>query len=168
MEPVGLTPPEFTGYPSSSPVILKVGTQEMVTATKTSKRPSPRKKKAAEQEVATISLPALAEEHMDVSTLETWLWDAACAVRGAADAPKFKDFILPLIFFKRLSDVFDDEFAGQAKEFGDEETAREVIQADHEDALKTGRRPIVRFFVPHQYRWDAIRNHAANGELGQF
>ena len=139
----------------------------MVTAVKISKK-QPRKKKAAEQKVATIALPALAEEHMDVSTLETWLWDAACAVRGAADAPKFKDFILPLIFFKRLSDVFDDEFVSQVKEFGDEEVAREVIQADHEDALRNNRKPIVRFFIPHEYRWDAIRNHAADGTLGQF
>src|SRR6266446_1219573 len=140
----------------------------MVTATKTTKRPSPRKKKAAEQEVATISLPALAEEHMDVSTLETWLWDAACAVRGAADAPKFKDFILPLVFFKRLSDVFDDEFVGQVTEFGDAEVAREVIKADHEDALRNNRKPIVRFFIPHEFRWDAIRNHAADSTLGRF
>src|SRR5438270_3279366 len=56
------------------------------------------------------------KEHLDVPTLETWLWDAACAIRGAADAPKFKDFILPLVFFKRLSDVFDDEFAAQIKD----------------------------------------------------
>jgi type I restriction enzyme M protein len=139
----------------------------MATAAKSEKR-QPRKKKAAEQKIATIALPALAEEHMDVSALETWLWDAACAVRGAADAPKFKDFILPLVFFKRLSDVFDDEFVGQVKEFGDEEVAREVIKADHEDALRNNRKPIVRFFVPHEYRWDAIRNHAADGTLGQF
>jgi len=117
---------------------------------------------------ATLPMPALDGEHLDISLLERWLWDAACAIRGATDAPKFKDFILPLIFFKRLSDVFDDEFVGQVKEFGDEAVAREVIQADHEDALKTGRRPIVRFFVPHQYRWEVIRNHPANGELGQF
>jgi type I restriction enzyme M protein len=82
--------------------------------------------------------------------------------------PKFKDFILPLVFFKRLSDVFDDEFVGQIKEFGDEEVAREVIKADHDDALRNNRKPIVRFFVPHEYRWDAIRNHAADGTLGQF
>lgn len=138
----------------------------MPTAVETSKRP--RKKKAAEQKVATIALPALADEHLDVPTLETWLWDAACAVRGATDAPKFKDFILPLVFFKRLSDVFDDEFVGQVTEFGDEEVAREVIKADHEDALKNNRKPVVRFFVPHDYRWDAIRNHAADGTLGQF
>jgi type I restriction enzyme M protein len=50
------------------------------------------------------------DEHLDISMLETWLWDAACAIRGSTDAPKFKDFFLPLVFFKRLSDVFDDEF----------------------------------------------------------
>src|SRR6266536_3234456 len=94
------------------------------------------KGKKAEQGSQTHKLPALADERLDVSTLETWLWDAACAIRGATDAPKFKDFILPLVFFKRLSDVFDDEFAGQVKTFGDEEIAREVIKADHEDALK--------------------------------
>ncbi len=139
----------------------------MAIATKTATR-KPRKKKAEEQQVSTIALPALADEHLDVPTLETWLWDAACAIRGAADAPKFKDFILPLVFFKRLSDVFDDEFAAQIREFGDEDVAREVIRADHEDALKNNRKPIVRFFIPHEYRWDAIRNHAADGTLGQF
>jgi type I restriction enzyme M protein len=139
----------------------------MAIAAKTATR-KPRKKKVEDQRVATLALPALADEHLDVPTLETWLWDAACAIRGAADAPKFKDFILPLVFFKRLSDVFDDEFAAQINEFGDEDVAREVIRADHEDALKNNRKPIVRFFIPHEYRWDAIRNHATDGTLGQF
>ena len=67
--------------------------------------------------------------------METWLWDAACAVRGATDAPKFKDFILPLVFFKRLSDVFDDALIEQIEIFGDEEAAREIIAEDHRDAL---------------------------------
>src|SRR6266542_2697182 len=60
------------------------------------------KGKKAEQGSQTHKLPALADEHLDISALETWLWDAACAIRGATDAPKFKDFILPLIFYKRL------------------------------------------------------------------
>src|SRR5271165_925450 len=107
----------------------------MATAPETTKR-RPRKKKAEEPQSATIALPALADEHLDVPALETWLWDAACAIRGAADAPKFKDFILPLVFFKRLSDVFDDEFSDRAAEFGDEATAGEIIEADHADALK--------------------------------
>jgi len=41
--------------------------------------------------------------------MEQMLWDAACSIRGQKDASKFKDFLLPLLFLKRLSDVFDDE-----------------------------------------------------------
>jgi type I restriction enzyme M protein len=139
----------------------------MAKAASTQKRQQ-RTKKTDQPKVTTIALPAMAEEHLDIPTLETWLWDAACAIRGAADAPKFKDFILPLVFFKRLSDVFDDEFAGQVAQFGGDEVAREVIKADHEDALKNNRKPIVRFFIPYEYRWNAVRHHAADGTLGQF
>jgi|TARA_Y100000031_G_C8221723_1_gene386305 type I restriction enzyme M protein len=46
---------------------------------------------------------------LELGTLENWLWDAACVIRGPIDAPKFKDYILPLVFLKRLSDVFEDE-----------------------------------------------------------
>ena len=35
-------------------------------------------------------------------SLESWIWDAACSIRGAKDAPNYKDYILPLIFTKRL------------------------------------------------------------------
>ena len=108
------------------------------------------------------------QEYLDISTLETWLWDAACVIRGTTDAPKFKDFILPLIFYKRLSDVFDDEFAQQVEQFGDEATARTIIEADHEDALKTERSPIVRFYIPQRYRWQELRNHPADEHLGEF
>src|SRR5438876_9635499 len=55
---------------------------------------------------------------LDVAALEPWLWEAACVIRGPLDAPKFKDYILPLIFLKRLSDVYDDELAHLAKDFG--------------------------------------------------
>ena len=56
---------------------------------------------------------------LDVKALETWLWDAACQIRGPLDAPKFKDYILPLIFLKRLSDVFDDEVRRVTDEVGE-------------------------------------------------
>ena len=42
---------------------------------------------------------------LEISTLESWLWKAACVIRGPVDAPKFKDYILPLIFLKRLTDA---------------------------------------------------------------
>ncbi len=51
-------------------------------------------------------------------SLESWIWDAACSIRGAKDASKYKDYILPLIFAKRLCDVFDDELNRIVKEVG--------------------------------------------------
>lgn len=123
-------------------------------------------KPAGTVEQPELKFPAPVDEKLDIPALETWLWDAACEIRGATDAPKFKDFILPLIFYKRLSDVFDDEFEKCAAKFGGEELARAFIAEDHADALKTGRKPIVRFFVPHEYRWEAIRNCSRN--LGEF
>lgn len=128
----------------------------------------PNKKPTPDTFQTTLPLPLENEEHLDISTLENWLWDAACVIRGATDAPKFKDFILPLIFYKRLSDVFDDEFAKQVEEFGNEELTRDIIKADHEDALKNDRPPIVRFYIPQEYRWEALRNHPADGHLGEF
>ena len=119
---------------------------------------------------AVSSLPFMpsADEHLDISTLETWLWDAACAIRGATDAPKFKDFILPLVFYKRLSDVFEDEVTDYAAGCMGEDEAMQEIEDDHADALKTGRPPIVRFYIPPAYSWEKIRNHGADGRLGEF
>lgn len=94
---------------------------------------------------------------MDVGTLEQWLWDAACEIRGPLDAPKFKDYILALVFLKRLSDVFDDESARLADEFGDEEKARALVEADHS---------LVRFYIPEEARWSAIATKTTG--LGEY
>lgn len=72
-------------------------------------------------------------------SLESWIWDAACAIRGEQDAPKFKDYILPLIFVKRLCDVFDDEVAEIAKKVGTKTKALNLIEKD---------KKIVRFYLP--------------------
>ena len=88
---------------------------------------------------STLSTISSADERLEVSTLETWLWDAACAIRGATDAPKFKDFILPLIFFKRLSDVFDDEFAKHVTDWDDDVAlARQIVEDDRSHSLRSG------------------------------
>ncbi len=84
---------------------------------------------------------------LDVPALESWLWEAACTIRGPLDAPKFKDYILPLIFLKRLSDVFDDEIAHLAHEFGDQRTAAKLVEKDHK---------LVRFYIPEVARWSTI------------
>ncbi len=85
---------------------------------------------------------------LDIKTLETWLWNAACSIRGSVDAPKFKDYILPLVFVKRLSDVFEDEIKRLSEEFGDGKTALEIVSKDHN---------LVRFFIPKQAVWSEIR-----------
>src|SRR5438552_3544800 len=72
-------------------------------------------------------------------SLESWIWDAACSIRGAKDAPKYKEFILPLIFTKRLCDVFDDELNRIAKEVGSRAKAFKLVKRD---------KKLVRFFLP--------------------
>jgi len=72
-------------------------------------------------------------------SLESWLWDAACSIRGAKEAAKYKDFILPLVFTKRLCDVFDDEFNRIAKEVGGRAKAFKMVKAD---------KKLVRFYIP--------------------
>src|SRR5437588_2424038 len=94
----------------------------------------------------------LARRRLDVSALESWLWDAACQIRGPLDAPKFKDYILPLIFMKRLSDVFEDEVERVGDEVGDRQTALRLIDKDH---------GLVRFYIPPQGRWSFITDPMA-------
>jgi len=96
--------------------------------------------------------------NLDIKTLENWLWEAACKIRGEIDAPKYKEYILPLIFIKRLSDVFEDEVERLIDEFGDKETALQILEADHS---------LVRFYVPEIARWENIKKHPQNG-LGLY
>ena len=72
-------------------------------------------------------------------SLESWLWDAACSIRGAQDAPKYKDFILPLVFTKRLCDVFDDEIDRIAEKVGSRAKAFKLVRRDQN---------LVRFYLP--------------------
>ena len=51
--------------------------------------------------------------------LESYLWGAATILRGLVDAGDYKQYIFPLLFFKRLSDVWDEEYAA-AYEYSDE------------------------------------------------
>lgn len=80
-------------------------------------------------------------------SMEQMLWDAACSIRGEKDAPKFKDYILPLIFIKRLSDVFDDEVTRLVETYGDLDTANAVLEADHS---------LVRLYLPPECRWPVV------------
>jgi type I restriction enzyme M protein len=98
-----------------------------------------------------------------VKSMETWIWDAACSIRGAADAPKFKDYILPLIFVKRLCDVFDDEIDRIAEKVKTRTKALHLVERD---------KSLVRFFLPIKSKnpekestWDVIRT--LSDKIGQ-
>ncbi|MBS0234237.1 MAG: N-6 DNA methylase [Proteobacteria bacterium] len=84
--------------------------------------------------------------------MEQMLWDAACSIRGEKDAAKFKDYLLPLLFLKRLSDVFDDEIARLAEDYGDRPTALEIAEGDHS---------LLRFYLPPESRWSIINGREA-------
>src|SRR3989339_183670 len=84
-----------------------------------------------------------------LSKLESHLWEAANILRGPVDAADFKTYIFPLLFFKRLSDVYGDEYAKALKESdGDEEFA--LFPENH------------RFQVPEECHWKDIRARSAN------
>lgn len=84
--------------------------------------------------------------------MEQMLWDAACSIRGEKDAAKFKDYLLPLLFLKRLSDVFDDEIDRLAEDYGDRATALQIADADHS---------LLRFYLPAEARWAVINGREA-------
>ena len=52
--------------------------------------------------------------------LKSFLWGAATRLRGQIDAAGYKEYIFPLLFFKRISDVFDVQYQGFVREGGEE------------------------------------------------
>jgi type I restriction enzyme M protein len=82
-------------------------------------------------------------------SLESWLWDAANILRGPVDASDFKAYVFPLLFLKRISDVFDEERqAALTESDGDEEYAS--LPEQH------------RFQVPAECHWSDLRTRSTN------
>ncbi len=89
------------------------------------------------------------QSSMDISTLSGALWEAANILRGPVDAADFKTYIFPLLFFKRVSDVYDEEYARALEESdGDVEFAQ--FPENH------------RFQVPEGCHWKDVRAKSAN------
>lgn len=80
--------------------------------------------------------------------LEGYLWDAAVVLRGLIDAGDYKQYIFPLVFLKRISDVYDEEFAEALTDYRDEELA--ALPENH------------RFVVPDGCHWNDIRQVTTN------
>ncbi|XKH52044.1 type I restriction-modification system subunit M [Citricoccus nitrophenolicus] len=80
--------------------------------------------------------------------LENYLWGAAVILRGLIDAGDYKQYIFPLVFLKRLSDVYDEEHAAAMEVFEDEDLAD--LPENH------------RFAIPHGAHWEDIRGVTTN------
>lgn len=83
--------------------------------------------------------------------LESFLWKSADILRGKIDSSDYKKYIFGLLFYKRMSDVWDEEFNAVMKEYNDEDIAR----ADYNH----------RFQVPKDCRWEKITQQAES--IGQ-
>ena len=83
--------------------------------------------------------------------LESYLWGAAVLLRGTIDAGDYKQYVFPLLFYKRLSDVWDEEFAGAFTETGDETYALATAND--------------RFVIPAGAHWNDVRT--APRDVGQ-
>jgi len=80
--------------------------------------------------------------------LEGHLWESANILRGPVDAADFKTYIFPLLFFKRICDVWDEEYQEIVDETGDEQLA--WFPESH------------RFQIPEDCHWNDVRTKASN------
>lgn len=88
---------------------------------------------------------------MTQQELESYLWGAANLLRGVIDPGDYKSIIFPLMFFKRLSDVYDEEYEDALQTYGDEESAK--FSENH------------MFQIPDGAHWKDVRKTATN--IGQ-
>jgi len=85
----------------------------------------------------------------DLATLESHLWEAANILRGPVDAADFKTYIFPLLFFKRISDVYDEETQLALEESGGDEEYASF--SEHH-----------RFQIPLSCHWRDVRARTTN------
>ena len=69
----------------------------------------------AENNIKTYRNP---DDPITLEELKSFLWAAATHLRGQIDAAGYKEYIFPLLFFKRISDVYDEQFDGFLHEGG--------------------------------------------------
>jgi len=84
------------------------------------------------------------EEELSLSKLESHLWEAANILRGPVDAADFKTYVFPLLFFKRISDVHDEEYKAALDESGGDEEYAHFPQN-------------FRFQIPEDCHWRDVR-----------
>nr|WP_241770189.1 class I SAM-dependent DNA methyltransferase [Pseudomonas aeruginosa] len=90
----------------------------------------------------------MSDQQITLSQLESHLWESANILRGPVDAADFKTYIFPLLFFKRICDVWDEEFQEIVDESGDEQLA--WFPESH------------RFQIPDYCHWEHVREKSIN------
>ena len=80
--------------------------------------------------------------------LESHLWGAADILRGSIDSADYKHYIFGLLFYKRLCDVWEEEYEDRLKKYKDDEVARDPDEH--------------RFHVPDGSFWTDVRKKAKN------
>ena len=68
-----------------------------------------------QNEIKRYTIP---DEQITLDELKSFLWGAATRLRGQIDAAGYKEYIFPLLFFKRISDVYDEQYEGFVSEGG--------------------------------------------------
>jgi type I restriction enzyme M protein len=86
---------------------------------------------------------------MTQQELEKYLWGAATALRGTIDAGDYKQYIFPLLFFKRISDVYDEEFANALSESDGDMEYASFAENHH-------------FQIPEGAHWNDVREKTVN------
>jgi type I restriction enzyme M protein len=86
---------------------------------------------------------------VNLSQLESHLWESANILRGPVDAADFKTYVFPLLFFKRISDVHDEEYQAALTESGGDEEYAKFPQN-------------YRFQIPADCHWEDVRTVASN------
>ncbi len=85
----------------------------------------------------------------DVQALFNFLYEACNILRGPVGQDGFKDYITPLLYYKRISDVWDEETENALKE-SDGDTEYALFPEQH------------RFVIPEECRWNDLRQRTEN------
>lgn len=87
-------------------------------------------------------------KRITIEELQSYLWNSAVLLRTNIDAGAYKQYIFPLLFFKRICDVYDEECQQILEEYGDEEALE--WEENH------------RFVVPKGAHWKDVRAVSEN------